>query len=153
MSFFLTLLLNILFGWLTASYAQARGRDPFIWFAVGAFFNLFGLLALFLLPDARNPEEKEKEQEETDSSAQRNETIEVKPSEVYTVTEFHQHEWFYYDTNRQQNGPIDFEQLKKLWISREINDATFIWHEGMSNWQKIGDLPKIKAVFERQQVS
>ena len=50
MNVFLQLLLALLFGTLCADQARKRGRHSTIWFFLGALFNLFALVTLFILP-------------------------------------------------------------------------------------------------------
>ena len=42
-----------LFGGVTALAARARGRDPFAWFFVGAFFQVFGLVAVIVMENLK----------------------------------------------------------------------------------------------------
>tara|TARA_B100000035_G_C21032260_1_gene569093 strand:+ start:272 stop:898 length:627 start_codon:yes stop_codon:yes gene_type:complete len=56
---------------------------------------------------------------------------------------------YYYSTNGvDQNGPLTFEELKREGITAE----TLIWHKGMNEWQKAGEIPKLKILFEKETI-
>lgn len=50
---------------------------------------------------------------------------------------------YYYLKDGQQVGPVEVDQLRGV-ISKE----TYVWHEGMANWQKAVDLPELASLFE-----
>ena len=50
-------------------------------------------------------------------------------------------EWYYLDTNRQQQGPVQFDRLKATWRDGKLTSETFVWSEGMDNWKKVDELP------------
>ncbi|MDB6021128.1 MAG: domain containing protein [Pedosphaera sp.] len=43
--------------------------------------------------------------------------------------------WYYVDAAGQQAGPVDDAGLDALATSGAINTETFVWKEGMANWQ------------------
>ena len=56
---------------------------------------------------------------------------------------------YYYSTNGvDQNGPLTFEELKREGITAE----TLIWHKGINEWQKAGEIPKLKILFEKETI-
>lgn len=142
---FLSLVLWLLLGWVTSYYAQQRGRDPLIWFLVGMFLGLIGLLLLFILPSVTNDKEKENssldEQDELKEGI--SQTIEIQPEFIQKQPEYAISQWYYLDKERQQQGPVEFEELKKIWVDHQIDFLTYVWHEGMENWKKIEELPDL----------
>lgn len=46
---------------------------------------------------------------------------------------------YYYLVGKDRNGPLTTEELK----TKEITAETFVWTEGMENWQKIKDIPEL----------
>lgn len=50
---------------------------------------------------------------------------------------------YYYLENNQQLGPVSLEELK----AKNITKETFIWYQGMADWQKAGDLPELASLF------
>lgn len=51
--------------------------------------------------------------------------------------------YFYINSDGQQNGPISTEQLK----NQEINKDTLVWSEGMSQWMKAGEVADLEFLF------
>lgn len=47
------IVLGIFFGVASASIAHYKGRSEISWFAIGFFFNIFGLIVVFLPPAAK----------------------------------------------------------------------------------------------------
>lgn len=45
---------------------------------------------------------------------------------------------YYLGVNGQQQGPFDFESVKSMITSHQIDENILIWKRGMANWQKIG---------------
>lgn len=48
--------------------------------------------------------------------------------------------WFY-AFNGQQQGPFPEGQLRDFIIRGTVNADTLVWTEGMSGWQRAGDIP------------
>ena len=117
----LSIILGLLIGGWTSYLAGYRGRDTRIWFAVGFFFGLLGLLALFIMPDLS------KKQEES--------SIEVDVEPVIPYAEMNQ--WFYLDSDDQQKGPVDYSFLKGLFEDKKISSTSYVWCEGMEEWKTI----------------
>jgi len=53
-------LILLAFGLGCAGLANSRGRNPVGWFLLGFFFNCFALVMLFVLPDEKESEERDK---------------------------------------------------------------------------------------------
>jgi hypothetical protein len=52
--------------------------------------------------------------------------------------------WFY-AANGQQQGPYPEEQLQDLIARGAVRPDTLVWSEGMSGWQKAGEIPGLMA--------
>jgi hypothetical protein len=48
--------------------------------------------------------------------------------------------WFYVDKDRQQQGPVAVDELKRLLALGTINRRTHLWQEGRANWVRLEDL-------------
>lgn len=48
--------------------------------------------------------------------------------------------WFYSDSTRQQQGPVDEDGLAQLWREGRINAHTLVWREGQGAWVALGEL-------------
>src|SRR5262245_39033885 len=49
-------------------------------------------------------------------------------------------QWFY-TVNRQQQGPVSWEQLYRLAERGELRPGDMVWQEGMPNWVKAKTTP------------
>lgn len=54
---------------------------------------------------------------------------------------------YYFLINGQQVGPIQGEEIKVLIGKSAINIETYAWKTGMSNWDKITNLPELKNFY------
>ncbi len=134
----LTMFFWLLMGVSTAYFAQQRGRNPYIWFAIGIFFGLLGLLFVFLLPIVNVNEEM------NDSIAEKESFVPLLSQKSH---EFLIKDWFYLDSQNKQQGPIPFNALKKMFEGEELKRNTFVWSEGMSDWKKIEEFGELKDVL------
>lgn len=119
-----TILVIVLLGCITSYFAKERGRDPVLWFFIGALFGLLGLFALFILP---NPSQEE-----------------VKSDEGILATELLpdplDKQWYYLDEANGQHGPMGISELKTCWKAKTINSMTYVWCEGMQNWRTVSEI-------------
>src|SRR5689334_10370666 len=56
--------------------------------------------------------------------------------------------WFYADRGQQQ-GPFPEVQLRDLVARGAVRAETLVWTEGMSGWQKAGDIPGLFSAAAR----
>jgi len=50
---------------------------------------------------------------------------------------------YYYTDGTTNYGPFSLEELKEKGITRE----TFVWFQGMNEWQKAGSVPELNELF------
>lgn len=134
MNFWICILAWLTIGWICSQIAFKRGRNPSIWFILGALLGLVALLLLFILPS------------NAPKLATSPATLPVEPSLI--PTEDHVHTppetlWHFIDQEKSIQGPISFYALKEAWEAGQISAISYVWNEGMENWQKIGDLPDL----------
>lgn len=134
MQTFLFIVSWLLFGFATAYFAKQRGRDPYIWFLVGTLFGILGLIFLFVLP---NRSAELPIGEELDPAPSEN-VLPVLPHHDYAIKE-----WFYYDRQKQRVGPISYDELKTSWKNEQLDEESFVWCEGMFDWQPVKNLPNL----------
>jgi hypothetical protein len=141
----LRVLVAMLIGGLTAYIAQNRGRSPIVWFCIGIFFGVFGLLALFLF----KPIVADRGEIEPTTIAV---VGEVKPAEPETVLEKSVADlpWYYLDSQHQQYGPVTFEQLRSLWNEGKATSTTYVWSDGMADWKVINDVPLLLTLLSKE---
>lgn len=121
----LSLCYSLVIGIFSARYATERGRRSQVWFYIGLFFGLAGLLTLFFLPriPLTEPTAQDKlaeEPEQPDPRFQR---------------------WFFVDQSRNQQGPVSFRHLFTAWRDQHISRDSLVWTEGMAQWEPISQLP------------
>ncbi|MDR1340335.1 MAG: CD225/dispanin family protein [Prevotellaceae bacterium] len=52
-------------------------------------------------------------------------------------------DYFYLDKNNQQQGPVPANELSKHGLTPD----TKVWKQGMSGWQKAGDVSELSGIF------
>jgi GYF domain 2 len=138
MQLFLSITIWLMIGSATAYFANQRGRDPWKWFMIGMLLGVLGLLLLFLLPNAKEGKLPPAVEESEYS------IVELEP-EPSSKTAFDNQDWYYYDHKKERQGPILSENLKALWKQGEVDEETFLWCEGMTEWKKLETLPDLYA--------
>lgn len=54
---------------------------------------------------------------------------------------------YYIGVNGQQQGPFDFDSVKNLITTHQIDENVLIWKRGMSNWSRIGNVAEFNDVL------
>ena len=49
--------------------------------------------------------------------------------------------------NNQQAGPFDWSQLKQLAQQGQLTPQTYVWKQGMPNWDFAGNVPELQPLF------
>ena len=49
--------------------------------------------------------------------------------------------------NGQQLGPYNLMQLQQMAQSGHLNAATYVWRQGMPNWELAGNVPELSSIF------
>ena len=127
MMLFMLSILWVFMGGVTSYMAKNRGRDPYLWFAIGVLFGLIGLLVLVLLPKVIDKVENGNKPDIENSAVQNS----LDPWK----------EWFYVDSKGGQVGPLSVELLKDQWKIEGVNGRSFVWTEGMDSWKRIEEEP------------
>lgn len=130
LSVYLTLLIWIAMGAVTAYFARQRGRDPIIWFVVGLLFGIFGFIVLFFMPTAQTAQPVKEEPALS---------IEASASAI-SPAEYMQKSWFYLTSEGEQVGPLSFERLKQNWEEKTITAQTYVWCDGMKDWESLAQM-------------
>jgi hypothetical protein len=132
-----------LIGYLCSRIAQNRGRNPMIWFALGAILGLLAVIALYILPQKVAvapagivPENKVREEEISYTPP---EDVATGPPEAL---------WYYLDKENNQYGPMSFYALKSAWNSDEIDATAYVWNENMEDWKTLEELPETLEIIK-----
>ena len=51
---------------------------------------------------------------------------------------------YWINHNGVQSGPVDLDTLKEMGLT----SAAYVWHEGLSDWVKITQLPELQGLYE-----
>ncbi|MCB1158514.1 MAG: SPFH domain-containing protein [Leptospiraceae bacterium] len=54
---------------------------------------------------------------------------------------------YYISVNGQQQGPFPMDQLKNMAANGQLTKQTYIWKQGMANWQAAGEVAEVSALF------
>jgi len=122
----LTFVAALFTGAIGAYLAYRRGRNPYVWFAIGSLFGILGVFALFFAP-----KKKLTPQEET-----KIEPVELLPPIQGPANKF----WYYLTPDHQQMGPMSLDALTNAWRQGKISTTTFVWNEELPDWKPLQDL-------------
>ena len=147
----LNLAIAILMGSITAYLAKGRGRSPYIWFLVGMFLGLIGLLILFLIPATKfqapgggGADQGSSADQNSSSMTIETDVQEVKPHppmEIAYISPLLANDgWFYLDKEKKQQGPNTLKELEDRYTKEAISENSYVWCEGMSEWKRIRDI-------------
>lgn len=129
-------------GAVTAFAARRMGRNPFLWFFIGAFFGLLlaggALFLLYKFPTKNRPAHSKSSTGDLPAGI-KNETLPLF---------FEKNEWYYLNESHQQQGPVPFASLKTSWKQGNIVEKTYVWSLGMEAWRVIRELPQLHASLE-----
>ena len=54
---------------------------------------------------------------------------------------------YYIGVNGQQQGPFDFDSVRNLITTHQIDENVLIWKRGMTNWSRIGNVAEFNDVL------
>ena len=136
----ITLAFWLLMGVSAGYIAEKRGRNPWIWFTVGAFTSLLGVAAIYwFLPEAK----KDRTMKQTVTNALQ-ETATSVVDERWTSQS-----WHYLNEDHSEMGPVNFDELRQLWNRGKLQSSSFVWHEGLKDWMKVNHLSGLEESLTR----
>jgi hypothetical protein len=140
MELFLIFTIWLVLGAATAYLANQRGRDPFLWsmgiLSVSLFgfpFAVIGLAFLYFLPSL----EDEAQNEAAPEVSWAQETGAMSKDEIQAK------QWFFYDSSRQQHGPLSFKEFEAAWKDGSLTPESYVWAEGMDGWKQVISMPEL----------
>ena len=122
LNFFAMLALSISIGLLSAYLAAKRDKNPYVWFFIGIFCGLLGVITMFFAFPKKQKKKSPTVQEPVF------EEILIGPSDKF---------WYYLDVSHVQKGPMSFSALSKAWKQGTITPQTFVWQEEFPDWKPL----------------
>lgn len=58
-------------------------------------------------------------------------------------------QWFYIDRDGTQKGPVSKEEL----LDKKFIDKTYVWKDGMQNWQKFSEISELESALREFRLS
>lgn len=151
MQMIVSFIILVIIASLTAYYADRKGRSFTIWFILGVLLGVFAPLILFFLPSLRGEDVDEGQPTMTvskpDSSLER---LSPPLAPVPTWKEEEDKLWYYLDQEHQQMGPVSIVALRDMWNRGLLELNSYVWTEGMGQWQKVEQLPELKDALSKQ---
>ncbi len=160
MNLIVIIISGLLIGFATSYFAQKRGRDGASWFMIGVLLGIFGLLLLFLLPSigvgsaSKRPATMPTSQGNSfegwgGQPADRADSIAASDANKEPLSkalaEAREKDWYYVDAQRQQQGPILYEDLRLAFQREHLSRESLVWCEGMDAWQPLHMLSEVYA--------
>jgi len=118
-------------GAISAFTAWKRGKNPYLWFFLGAFFGLIGLIFLFFSPKARRAQKAKADPNTIDVTPQLDDTFKHKL-------------WYYLDKANHQVGPMSFEALSKAFREGKVQKTSYVWNDALDEWQHLSEFIKTR---------
>jgi len=56
-------------------------------------------------------------------------------------------QYYVLDANRQQTGPFALPQLQQMKATGQFTQQTYVWKEGMANWDLAGNVAELATIF------
>jgi hypothetical protein len=118
---------SLLLGATAVYYAKKRGKNPYLWFMLGFFFGLTGLLFLLFFPRLKNSFRKKKPT--PPMQAQTSPSLFLSPYPLNTI-------WYYLDGEMKQQGPVSLKKLEEMKRGGLVHPKTYIWNDSLPQWKK-----------------
>ncbi|WP_068468204.1 DUF4339 domain-containing protein [Candidatus Protochlamydia phocaeensis] len=136
---------------LTAYYADRKGRSFTVWFILGVLLGIFAPLILFFLPSISETDKDTGEPTMTILHPSADlQNLPKTPPPPFEQSEVAEKLWYYLDKDHQQMGPVSLIALRDLWNTGLLELNSYVWSEGMGQWQKVDDLPALKTALNKE---
>ena len=123
-----TIAAALLFGAISAYLAHRREKNPYKWFFIGFLFGVFGVFALFFLPQKKRAPAS---------------GLPVPP--LLVIKGPIDKLWYYLDPSQQQQGPMSHHALTGAFREGKISLSTYVWNEDMTDWKTLKELVAQKS--------
>ena len=111
-----------------------KQRNPILWFFIGFFFGLLGLISLFFL----------------NKKSQINGPVKQPPAFEPTILikSSLSLPWYYVNNNHEQEGPVSAQRLANLIEKKQLNLDSLVWNEEFVEWKQIKEVPEYIQIIE-----
>jgi len=135
---------SLLLGATAVYYAKKRGKNPYLWFMLGFFFGLTGLLFLLFFPRLKKSLRKKK----TDHPAFTQPQTQIQPSPSLFLSPYPLNTiWYYLDSEMKQQGPVSLKKLEEMKRGGLVHSKTYVWNESLSQWKKWDEIfPSLEGI-------
>lgn len=130
----ISIIINLIFGVWAYRLAQSQGRNPWVWFALGAFFGFWGLIILLFLPEP--PLQK------LPINSSKKSSLSLEESLFFDSKENCNQLWYFLNENHQSEGAFSFQKIRELYENKTIHSLTYVWNTTFSGWQRLKDVMK-----------
>ena len=126
-------------GVITAYLAQKKERNPVLWFFLGVFLGILGVIILLFLPKKKRETTAKTAPASIQASTYHPLSMpEELPFESQSPkTRLSQNpkiHWYFIDQNQSSQGPVNFDAIKAAYKKGVINAGTMIWNEEIEQW-------------------
>ncbi len=137
----------VIIGLISAFVAKRKGKNPLLWFAIGTFFSLLGLILLLLLPKNKDDDDKStlapvhSMNSEGGAPAEEESYSEPTPT-AKRIKSDPSFQWYYVfesDSSAEVRGPMTIDLLRKAVVSLKLPLATYIWCDDFPDWTQISE--------------
>jgi hypothetical protein len=123
----IVIVISLAIGATSAYLGHKRGRNPYLWFAIGFFFGIFGIFAIIF------------------ATSRKKAATEAKREAVFIIDGPLDKFWYYLDPTHKQQGPMSHNALTEAWKTGEIDSSTYVWHEEMAEWKPLKETLKLES--------
>ncbi len=149
---FFGFIFSVLWAFISAYYAEKKGRSSLGWFVLGFIFTFLALIVLYFLPPVKKDEEISPLVNKPINSATESYPSSSPSTLLPPPFEASPEEnvlWFYLDLDHKQIGPVSVIALRELWNRGDLLLNSYVWTEGMEKWEKIDQLSDLKAILNK----
>jgi hypothetical protein len=144
----LSFILLFMIASFTSYYANRKGRNPWLWFIIGILLGIIAPLILLFISQKERKDDglPTMTVSKPDPALQHLSQMPLMPEEIQRQED---KLWYYLDQNHQQMGPVSVIALRELWNRGQLELNSYVWSDGMEQWQKVDNLPDLKAALNR----
>lgn len=145
----LSFILLLVIASFTAYYANRKGRNPLLWFIIGVLLGIFAPLILLFLSSVKPVDSDIPTMSVANPDPSLDQVVQTPAQSDFQQNEEENKLWYYLDQNHQQMGPVSIIALRELWNRGQLEITSYVWSDGMEQWQKIDHLSELKKSLSK----